>query len=255
MNQNNKECGETTHISRQEFSPLLTAICSFCGELKPLFDFSTESRNKNGKAAHCKACAVIKARKYAIEHPESTKIRKAKWHQDNRERLLRERKEYYLENAEKLRCDAKQYYYDNFEKISAYNKTPERKAASRKWFADNDEKVKQSRKLSRPQKTKYQREYRNTPEGRAFMLAGFARRRHNLAKSETTVTAEEWLDILKWQENRCAICDKVFSKSLKATQDHIIPLSKGGLHKAENIQALCQECNSRKGNKIIQKHL
>lgn len=32
--------------------------------------------------------------------------------------------------------------------------------------------------------------------------------------------------------------------------DHIIPLSKGGLHSWDNVQLACRECNTRKSNKI-----
>ena len=65
--------------------------------------------------------------------------------------------------------------------------------------------------------------------------------------------------IKKSQDYKCKICGIEEGRILKTrkgiieirlTQDHILPLSKGGKTTPENIQALCYRCNKRKGNKI-----
>lgn len=77
--------------------------------------------------------------------------------------------------------------------------------------------------------------------------SGSASRRYlllrDLIKSGATHTNGEW-ETLKAQYNfACPAC-KDEKKIL--TKDHIIPLSKGGTDRIENIQPLCQSCNSKK---------
>ena len=64
-----------------------------------------------------------------------------------------------------------------------------------------------------------------------------------------TLTYSDWLVIKEEYKNSCAFCGKPESEA-KLTQDHIIPISRGGLHNKKNIQPLCQSCNSRKSNKL-----
>jgi 5-methylcytosine-specific restriction endonuclease McrA len=63
-----------------------------------------------------------------------------------------------------------------------------------------------------------------------------------------SITAKEWLDICNKFGNKCLRCGR---NDVKMTMDHIVPLSKGGTHTADNVQPLCLSCNSRKRDKYI----
>ncbi len=55
-------------------------------------------------------------------------------------------------------------------------------------------------------------------------------------------------NILIRDKNTCQYCGKVFPPS-ELTIDHIIPRSKGGQTKWDNVVACCKKCNSKKGQK------
>ena len=47
------------------------------------------------------------------------------------------------------------------------------------------------------------------------------------------------------ESNKCLCC----KEKKKLTVDHVIPVDWGGTSNIENIQPLCQPCNSSKGNR------
>ena len=92
------------------------------------------------------------------------------------------------------------------------------------------------------------RRWRQSPKGKHSVCSAITRRRASKchAQSIGTHSLREWLECIDRHGSKCAHCggDKRLSK------DHIIPISKGGSDRIENIQPLCRSCNSRKGAKI-----
>ncbi len=70
------------------------------------------------------------------------------------------------------------------------------------------------------------------------------KRKARLLGNSGNHTVKEWQDLKKKHKNKCAIC----GKKKKLTKDHIISLDNGGVNDIENIQPLCQSCNSIKGS-------
>ena len=58
---------------------------------------------------------------------------------------------------------------------------------------------------------------------------------------------EERKAALKRSGGICACCGKKLTTKTM-TMDHIIPISRGGTNEAENLIALCEDCNKEKGN-------
>jgi hypothetical protein len=61
------------------------------------------------------------------------------------------------------------------------------------------------------------------------------------------VTQVEWEYVLEKHGRMCLKCG---SKD-KIHMDHVVPLSKGGAHDRDNVQPLCNKCNSRKHAKTV----
>lgn len=65
---------------------------------------------------------------------------------------------------------------------------------------------------------------------------------------EGTVSTRDWNRVL-WRANgRCHYCGKACEK---LTVDHVLPLSRGGMHTIGNLAPACPSCNYQKHNKTV----
>lgn len=110
------------------------------------------------------------------------------------------------------------------------------RANQRRYAATAKGKATAARALAR-----YRKSDKGRQRARVRDWSRYAKRRGATVTDRLTV--EQWREILARHKNKCHYCG-VTSDCL--TVDHVIPLSKGGSHTAENIVPACQSCNSRK---------
>lgn len=98
-------------------------------------------------------------------------------------------------------------------------------------------------------KRSYQWKRNNLERWRILKRLSNGKRKTQIRNTDNkTITPEEIERALKAQNKKCVLCTQLLRDF---HIDHIIPLSKGGEHKIENIQLLCPKCNIKKRDKIL----
>mgnify|MGYP001604104510 FL=1 len=118
-------------------------------------------------------------------------------------------------------------------KSNAYHKAYPKKHAmhAKAWRDRHPEKIKSTQSRWRKTHPKLVKQY---AEKHRALKAG---------SITNDLTLEQWKQLKTSFKHCCAYCGKKYKR---LTQDHITPLSKGGLHTLSNIVPACQSCNSRK---------
>jgi len=143
------------------------------------------------------------------------------------ERKRQYMRSYHQKNKDKINANRKKRYYIHHERET---KRQQERRKNPKWKERN-------RIISR---TFYKRHPDRTKKKDA-------KRRARMHQIICTLTAKEWQQILLLYGHKCIYCGE--TKNL--TQDHVIPVSKGGNHIKENVVPACRSCNCSKGNRDV----
>lgn len=192
--------------------------CPKCGLIKPIGEFYKNSTRKDGLSTYCKECIKNDSHEYYVRNKEKCKERLNNWRAQNRE-YVRERDARYREENPDIEF-RKQQKYRETHKEQLYLKGKKYREENRQYFYD---KAKE-------------------------------RNQQMASVDDGTVTEEYKRYMFDEQHGRCAYCGCDLSESGKHI-DHIIPISRGGRHTANNVQWTCPTCNLSKGDKLEEEWL
>lgn len=167
-------------------------------------------------------------KEYRKANSEKIKFNKKLHYIKNAEKIRAKVKKWRLENAEKAKKTGQIYYKKNKEAIDRKNKL---------YIQEHPETAKKSIRIFRKRHPEKAKEDKRKRRNRELNAEGFH-------------TNEQWENLKKRYKYTCLCCKKQ-EPEIKLTEDHIIPLSRGGSDYIKNIQPLCQSCNSRKHTKTI----
>ena len=155
---------------------------------------------------------------------------------------------------EKRRECSRRWKQKNKAKVAAYGKAycskrkAELAAFMREYRAKNKDYFREVERARRKGRLAYQKEWfeKNKEKRRASQRACSQRYTARKKGAKGNVTKEEWAQIVSLCNGKCFWCGKSMDV---VTQDHLIPLSKGGSHTPDNVVPACRSCNCKKSDR------
>lgn len=196
--------------------------CSKCNQSLLVTNFSKFSRSRDGLAAWCRPCNRSYQKAHRLANLETYLAASLEWRITNKDYMQEYSKDYYQKNKPRLSQQNKLWTQANSEK---------KKQDDKKWVKANPEKVKINAKnwrLRNPGKESLNRQLRRARLKNATIFL---------------VTPKDIESILS---KPCLYCGEAGEHI-----DHILPLSKGGLHSIGNLTSSCRSCNLSKNNKTV----
>jgi len=192
-----------------------------------------------------------------INHADARKARKRAYYHAHREEIQQQRHEQHQANPYPARLRAKQWSEAHPERVKQrrvvqYARNPEKYCAeAMEWYYANHEEAKRIRNeytvTHKEQVSAQQAQWRQA-NGERRNVTENKRRALKRNAAICDFTPAQWITLKELYQHRCAYCGKY---SERLTQDHVMPLSKGGSHTVSNIVPACRSCNSRKRDAIL----
>lgn len=187
--------------------------CTKCGRLLSRSEFFSDKRIRKGIKSQCKRCCYERMSAY-----QKTERGKAAFAKSTRKYVQTER------GRETSR-----------EGYRRYHATEKGKQKSREY--ERSARVRSVRK-----------DYKRSESGKLAISNYNHRRRANLQKTKYKISDQEFQELLHKCVGKCSYCGR---SNVKLELDHIVPLSRGGLHEINNLALVCGSCNRSKGSKLL----
>ncbi len=202
-----------------------TKLCTRCRVEKPSSEFHARRYRAGGLQAKCKPCLRALKRESRARHHESVRASLARYREAHPEQVrawnLRQKAANRLkpELVEKERARSKQWRAAN----------PQRaRAGVERWVVANPDRYRQ-----------LQRKSDMTRKAR---------------KSAAFIEPIDPSVVFDRSNGVCGICDGAVERNEPWEVDHIMPLSKGGVHSYANVQLAHRKCNRSKGARLLEHH-
>jgi len=215
-------------------------------------------------------CRSHKKEAAAYRRKNKDKIAAAKviYNKNNKEKIAAYEATYREENKERISTQRAAYRVDHKDEISDYNAeyyskhSDEIKANASAWRLENEGYQAAYYEAHKEEKAAYGAEWyaNNRDARREWVLNNMDKRRATDSKRRALIAGATIGDLDEIEEIYrqavedegiiCYLCGEVIEKNCGQV-DHIFPVSKGGVHSAENLRIVHAHCNLKKSAKII----
>lgn len=184
-------------------------------------------------------------RKRHFENREANNKKRRQWYWDHREDVLERAKQYHAENRDRRREYSRLYHLKNKLAISEYKK---------KWVSDNRDHVnKRNLEYAKRNPEKHRNwcnKWRKKNPHKMRASESIRRNFERGAVRDMASVQQFYLNIENQEVLNCTYCGKLITRS-EVRVDHIIPISKGGHHTADNLAVSCHWCNTSKCDRLL----
>lgn len=196
----------------------LTKSCASCGPTvgpKPISAFNRDKRRPDGLLCYCRDCLKIRNAQRYVANREKIQDRNRRWGAENKARVSQVGRAYYAANKAKVLAKRRERQAADPEAVRTYFREYARRNKVRKTDAVIDRRARKRNQF-------VERVYRKKVHAR--------------------------------DSGACYLCGNPVTLQ-EMNVEHVVPLSRGGLHGYANVRTSCSGCNTRKGTRLLEELL